>query len=230
MVVYGKDGDANGYYRIWNGSSWEPGEGTITAPTGVSSQNGWIRLASDPQSNRIVLGVLTNGGTAADIWLNVWDGSSWGTSILAENTATGSIYPNVAVAFESQSGQALAVYGENGQNVIRYRTWSSGSGWSGEQTDGPNMGAVPNTMILNSDPLSDDIMLTVQDFTSNLNYVLWNGSSWDTPNELETNTQETKNQPFVFLYDQQVVPPDHPPLSPSRRSCAKTFSCPPAAR
>ena len=77
MVVYGKDGDVDSYYRIWNGSSWELGEGTITAPAGVTLQSGWIRLASDPQSNRIVLGVLTDGGTGADIWLNVWDGSSW---------------------------------------------------------------------------------------------------------------------------------------------------------
>ena len=226
LVVYGKDGDANGYYRIWNGSGWEPGEGTITAPTGVSSQIGWIRLASDPQSNRIVLGVLTNGGTAADIWLNVWDGSSWGTSILAETTATGSIFPNVAVAFESQSGQALAVYGQNGQNVVRYRTWSSAGGWSGEQTDGPNIGAVSNTMTLDSDPLSDGIMLSVQDFTSNLNYVWWNGLSWLTPTELETNTQETKNQPFVFLYDQQAAPPSSSTTFTQTPAMCKDFVMP----
>ena len=67
MVVYGKDGQVNCYYRIWNGSAWVPGEGAIAAPAGVSEQVGWIRLASDPNSNRIVLGVLTTGGTAADI-------------------------------------------------------------------------------------------------------------------------------------------------------------------
>ena len=70
------------------------------------------------------------------------------------------------------------------------------------------MGAVPNTMVLDSDPASNSnqIMLAVQDFSSRLNYVAWTGSSWGSANNLETNTQETKNQPFVFLYDNQGAP------------------------
>jgi hypothetical protein len=38
---------------------------------------------------------------------------------------------------------------------------------------------------------------------SDLTYVLWDGTSWDTPSEQETNTAETKNQPFLFLWSQQ---------------------------
>jgi hypothetical protein len=88
--------------------------------------------------------------------------------------------------------------------VVRYRTWSSAGGWSAEQTDGPDIGATPNSMLLDSDPASDSdgIMLSVQDSGSDLNYVLWNGTSWETPSEQEINTGETQNQPFVFLWDQ----------------------------
>ena len=113
--------------------------------------------------------------------------------------------PNVGVAFESTSGQALAVYGRSSQNVFYYRTWINGSGWSGEQT-GPNLGENSNSLILDSDPLSDQIMLAAQDDGSDINYVLWNGSSWGTPNALRSTSGETKNQPFVFLYDQHIVP------------------------
>ncbi len=214
IVIYGKDGDPDCYYRIWNGSAWEAGEGSITAPAGVTLQVAWIRLASDPNSNRIVLGVVTTGGTAADIWLNVWDGSSWETSQLAEITATGSIFPAVAVAFESSSGEALAAYGENSQSVVRYRTWSSAGSWSDEQTDGPDVGAgeTPNTLLLESDPLSNNIMLAVQDDSGqDLNYVLWNSTSWGTPSEQEADTGEDKNQPFVFLWNQG--PFIHPTIS-----------------
>ena len=49
-------------------------------------------------------------------------------------------------------------------------------------------------------------MLAAQDDGSDINYVLWNGSSWGTPNALESTSGETKNQPFVFLYDQHIVP------------------------
>ncbi len=134
----------------------------------------------------------------------MWDGSSWVTPILAETTATASTSPNVAVAFESTSGQAIAVYSENGSSTIKYRTWDSGSGWSAEQT-GPNVGGVPNSVILAADTISDQIMLTVQDANSDVNAILWDGTSWGTPTELETNTTETKNQPFLFLWDQQLV-------------------------
>ena len=201
MVVYGKNSDANAYYRTWNGSSWST-ESTLTAAAGVSSELAWSTLAADPSSDRIVFGGLTSGGSSADVWLNVWDGSSWDTALKVESSAEGSTYPNLAVAFESQSGQALATYGEDGQNTVRYRTWESGSGWSSEQS-GPNIGNGSNSMTLDSDPLTDQIMLSVQDSGSDVSFVLWDGSSWGAPSQQESDSGETKNQPFVFLWDQR---------------------------
>jgi hypothetical protein len=196
MVVYGKNTHANPYYRIWDGVSWGF-EGTIAAPSGVTSEAKWLMLASDPNSNRIVLGVLTSGGD----WLSVWDGTSWIEPVLVETTEASTVCPNVAVAFESQSGQALATYGQSGQSVVRYRTWNSCDGWS-EERQGPDIGVTPNSMMLDSDPASDHVMLSVQNSNSELYYVLWNGGSWDTPSQQENDTGETKNQPFIFLYDQ----------------------------
>jgi len=89
--------------------------------------------------------------------------------------ATGYTYPNVAVAFESTTGQALAAYGSGTDTTVHYRTWNGS--WSADQT-GPALGGIPNSMTLDADPGSDKVMLSVQDASSDLSYVLWNGSSW----------------------------------------------------
>jgi uncharacterized repeat protein (TIGR01451 family) len=147
-----------------------------------------------------VLGVLTRSN---DIWLSVWDDSSWKPAETATTSATGQTFPAIAVALERLSGEPLAVYAESATSV-RYRTWDAVDGWSDEQ-NGPNIGGIPNTAILDSDPGSDYIMLSVQDDESDLNFVHWNGSSWGAPSELETNTNDTKNQPFAFLWGAQYV-------------------------
>jgi hypothetical protein len=211
MVAYGKNDDPNAYHRIWNGSSWEP-EVAIAAPAGVTAQTNWISLASDPSSDRIALSVLTSGGTSVDVWFDIWNGSAWETPVLAETGATGSIFPNAAIAFEAESGQALAVYGQNGEPAVRYRTWDTVDGWSSEQA-GPSLGATPNSMTLDSDPNSNRIMLSVQDSGADLNMALWDGTSFGAVTEHETDTGETKNQPFVFLWDQGSVTPGNPTSS-----------------
>ena len=65
MVVYG-NGTSSVYYRIWNGSIWS-GENSVAPPAGVASYARWTTLASDPNSNRIVMGVQSSdpdGGSA----------------------------------------------------------------------------------------------------------------------------------------------------------------------
>ncbi len=50
---------------------------------------------------------------------------------------------------------------------------------------------------------------------SDLHYVRWDGSTWSADNELTTNTGEVKNQPFVFIYDQDglLVEPNDAPVN-----------------
>lgn len=192
MVIYGRD-TTSAYYRTWNGSSWSA-ESSVAAPVGVTGQVRWTTLASDPTSDRIALAVLSN---SSEVWLNVWNGTSWDSSSLGTTSANGTNNPNVAVAFESTSGEAIATYGEG--PVVRYRTWTSGGGWSNEQnlTGATNS----NSMFLWSDLAGNEVMLGVQDVGSDVNYVLWDGAAWGTPAEHETNSGETKNQPFLFLWD-----------------------------
>ena len=55
----------------------------------------------------------------------------------------------MAVAWESTTGQALAAYA-TGADAVRYRTWNGT--WSGEQTDGPDVGHHTDALTLDADP------------------------------------------------------------------------------
>ena len=57
LLVYGGFASPLGSYQ-WNGASWIPG--AVFAPGGVSGAARWTTLASDPNSDRIALGVLTS--------------------------------------------------------------------------------------------------------------------------------------------------------------------------
>src|SRR5437762_9124317 len=59
---------------------------------------------------RSVLGVESNGN---DAWMDVWSGTAWGTPQLGiANGVTDTNNLEIAVAFESRSGDALAVRSE----------------------------------------------------------------------------------------------------------------------
>ena len=99
MLVYG-DAGASGYYRIWNGTSWSA-QASFAAPAGPFGL-AYINLAADPASNRIAV-AMTPPGTAGSVpyWLNVWDGSDWGTSLQATASGVDQLMPGIDVAFES---------------------------------------------------------------------------------------------------------------------------------
>jgi hypothetical protein len=168
VATYGKFfGDTKVYYRVWDGSTWSAESSTAAPSTSYVSGDypGFTTLASDPNSNRIVLGVTTANTWAPKTWMNLWDGTSWGASVTGTVTAVGYTFPGIAVAFESQTGDALAAFGNASLNYVYYKTWTSAVGWLPVQAQGPNVNAVPNVMILESDPNSDQIMLAAQNAT-----------------------------------------------------------------
>ncbi len=60
-------------------------------------------------------------------------------------------------------------------------------------------GATPNSMVLSPGSGPNGLMLAAQDDDSDLHWIHWNGTTWGAENELETDSGETKNQPFLFL-------------------------------
>ena len=200
LVVWGSGND-DVHFRVWD-AGWS---NEFVTPGIGGGYSRWITLGPDLNSNNIAMGVITND---QDVWLSVWNGAGWVNQITATTGTTGTTELSVAVGFEGTSGQAIATYGEN---VVtpRYRTWTSGSGWSGEGSL-PGIGAVSNSMALYPEPGTDAAMVAVQDDNSDVHYLYWNGSAWGADNELETSSGETKNQPFLFLWPGAVGSPASP--------------------
>ncbi len=201
MVVYAKD-QADVHYRTWNGSSWS-GESAITAPAGPAGKARWTDLAADPNSDRIGLAVLTE---SEDLWLAVWDGSTWNDAdkVTATLDTNDRNYRNIAIAFENAGGEILATYGSEA-TAVSYRTWAPGGGWTAEQV-GPNLGDKATSMTLDTDPQDNRIMLSVLDEGSDLNFVLWDGTAWGTPTEQEIDTGQSNAQPFAFVWQVDTTP------------------------
>ena len=211
IVVYdGTNNFTDLTYNTWNGTTWS-GQQTLTATTVRVWQADaeftthcfrphershrhrcrcrWVtesRLVC--RMGRGCLGRQTNGDHRA------WSGNSL----------------NVAVGFESQSGELLATYSEVA-TTPRYQTWSSGGGWSGE-LNAPDIGAYPQVMTLATDPAGDALMLGVQDSQSDLHYLRWDGDAWGADNELTTNTGETGVRPFTFVFNVDAPPPNDAPV------------------
>ncbi len=209
MVVYGKPTatSVNLFYRIWDPatSSWS-GEASITPPAGVTTQPQWVAIAADPFSNRIGVGVVTSGGRT---WLAVWNGSAWVNVQDATTSALTSAAQNVAVAFETLSGDLLAAYGVNSAPTaqVRYRTWTwdpvtaTGS-WSIEASGPAATNGNPNVIMLTRSPTTDRVMMAINTSSSRANYVYWDGAEWnDVVLEAAGNTQVTGQQPMIFLWN-----------------------------
>jgi uncharacterized repeat protein (TIGR01451 family) len=207
MAAYGKGwGDAKVYYRFWNGSSWtaEAALDPSVSPVVSTCTPNWLALAADPTSNRIGVGVQTVDCSSSNrLWAGVWDGSTWTSRVALAIQPTGYTYPNIAIAWESASGQLLTAFGDSATaNTVMYRSWSSTGLWSGVAS-GPNVAAAPNVLSLEPDPNADQIMLAAQNASGGLYYARWGGAPpFDAPIRLETNTGGATNyQPFLFLWD-----------------------------
>ena len=205
IVTFGKSGSTDVFYRVWDGASWSA-ESSLSAPVGVTGDPQWIVSSNDLSSDQIVIGTITDDSEA---WVSVWNGTSWETAVEIETIVEEKNSPNIAVAFENQSGEALVTYSEDGTDTVYYRTWDSVGGWSAEQILF-DAGHKVKSMTLDSHPTSDAIMLAVQDDGHDLNYILWDGSSWGTPTELENDTGDNNHQPFAFVWDQEGVLPTSP--------------------
>ncbi|MCP3983242.1 MAG: DUF4347 domain-containing protein, partial [bacterium] len=199
MLVWGEH-DNSVHYSFWDGTSFSA-EQTLNPPTGLSGDVVWTSIASDPTTDRIVLGV---GTESKETWVAVWDGSAWQAPQAAASNSPHSDRQAVAVAFESGSGQAIAAY-TTSSHQIAYQTWNSGGGWSGELV-GPDLGDHADALTLDADPSSNTVMLSVVDQAKSVCFVAWDGSSWGTPSQQEADAGTNRGQPFLFLWDQVSAP------------------------
>ncbi|RZI84761.1 MAG: tandem-95 repeat protein, partial [Rubrivivax sp.] len=203
MVAYAKTLDPNVYFSVFDGSSWGTAA-TAGTYTGLSTPQ-WVTLASDPNSNRIAMGLISSNGLQTSTSFQVWNNSgsqAWANRTALVNRTTSANAPTVAVAFEGKTGDLMAVYG-TGANTVGYQTLTSTGVWSAVQT-GPNGGGVAGVVTLSADRYTNHLVLGTQTTAGRLTYTTWDGSAWGTPTVAATNTGSTTTAAFAWLYQGNI--------------------------
>jgi hypothetical protein len=197
--------NGNLYYRMFDGTSWG-----LEGQAGNYSENATpygLSITSDPHSNRIAFG-LVSAASGSFFSINsynsfaIWSGSAWSARAAWMSNNVGpqsSMGPTVAVGFESQSGDALGVFGD-ASNSLQYTTWNhSTSTWSSLQTNSA-IGGRAQAIRLFSDPTTDHLMLGVNTTGSVLTFTDWSGSAWGAPATVATDTGLKWTPGFTWLW------------------------------
>ncbi|MCI5222872.1 MAG: DUF11 domain-containing protein, partial [Candidatus Electrothrix sp. AR4] len=165
--------------NVWNGTTWQLANTSLALPTGLltSSQPDQMRLATVPGSDDMVL--MVSDLNARD-YAYVWNGTSWSTPEIFDNCGTTPCGSNTAVhvAYEQQSGQAVAVYGKDADAKLYYRVLSSGT-WSAEASFDPGIATGQVGWVsLAADPSSNQLAVGVVTDNNETWLAVWNGSAW----------------------------------------------------
>lgn len=193
VFVYWDGSDSKLKFRTYDGSS-------LSSPTTIVTSSGnavnWVSLAAKPNSNEIMMIRLHSNSR---LYATVYDGTSWGSDTTLTNSARTSSYECFAGTYCSLSGLGIVTYCESTSQQPRYRT-RSGSGFSSEGSL-PTIGGDGYWIRMAADPTSNQVLLAAGDSSQNLNVNVWDGSSWGTDTELETNICWTSQRAFDVAYE-----------------------------
>lgn len=184
-VVVTCDGDADPTYRLWDGTSWAA-TGTVNITS--TSNCEWIRLASNPISNEIM---LLERNTGSRYEAQIWNAttSSWGNAYVIGGSMTEVAHEGMAAAYEKTGYQGVAVV-SNGNNANFIWTYWNGGAWNATATfalqDDFEFGNLATS------PTSDLLSLCYIDEDTDVGTVRWTGAAWVATTEHST-TAVSKN-------------------------------------
>lgn len=195
LVVYGPSGSVLPQFTRTDGTSWSTPQ---SVPASSSGDTLWVRLEPnpDPKSSEIILAYLSgnfdqiNGPvTQAVLHLLVWNGTSFGSEQTFNlglsgdniNLCVTCLPPIIGqpfdIAYEHQSGRAIASWGIAGDSTPRYAIWS-GSTWSSTASANQSAASSATSLVyfkLAGDPNSDQIALGTASIDGrNYDVQLWN--------------------------------------------------------
>lgn len=199
IVVWGDKLDDKPRYRIWDGSNWSAMSYAVDqGATDIL----WVKLAPDPNSDDILLGIEDDG---QDVNVQVWNGQTWGNYQQVEDTCGDDTEKLFDVAYESSSGDGIVVWADN-STIPKYRLWTGS--W-GSEASASTIGATVKWIQLAPDPASDSIMLMTSDDQADLNAQEWGGSSWAVASELQNNPSSS-SMCFSGVYSPGAAPTPAP--------------------
>ncbi len=132
LVVW-RQGDGNsGNENIWSnrydGTSWGTAELIETDDTQSSNT---VQIAMDNSGNAFAIWTQYDGSLGDNLWVNRFDGTSWGTSELIEaGSVGGGVDPQISF---DNTGNALAVWSRSNNTARIESVWASrfnGTDWS----------------------------------------------------------------------------------------------------
>lgn len=185
MVVWGRSASNNAWYSSYSGSSW----GAATSMGSVGSAPDWVRLASDPGSNGLLMFLCTANFVP---YLNNWTGSAWGaltsvsSALVVDDGHVGD------VAFSATGTTGLAVYrklASGVENRVYYRPWT-GSAW-GAEAAGFTVSANPDWFELAPKPGTSEIYFAVKSSGGILDAARWDGSTLSAKTSISTQLTST---------------------------------------
>lgn len=190
MLAYWSHTAGHFAYRIWNGSTWS--SEVLMTGSGADHSH-YVSLTSNPATDEIIL-LCQDHNSNMRLLARVWDGTSWSNwAVLEPTMPDNKDYESFAAAWERNSGRALVVYAESGQNQPRYRTWNGA--WSGESSL-PTIGHIPRWFRLESEPGSNRVFMLASDSADNVESNVWSGSAWGTTVQLSSDTESPDERRF----------------------------------
>lgn len=187
---------------IWDGTQWiSAGTNSLTANVGRPR---WVRLAANPlpTSNDIAMQVLTSGNT---VYGMLWTGAGWSSMSVTTGWGTSdtSNTQAIAVAYESQSGEALFTWGRNQDDEAQWRTWD-GTSLSTVSTGAFTLNAERIWWAqLAPDPYSDRMLLGVQgdNATPRIRTAYWDGSTFASEAAIATDSETNVSRGFDLAFE-----------------------------
>lgn len=129
-------------YKIWDGGSWSSETYLDDTSSASNLRYRSIALAQQRSSGSDILGLVGFESDGDDIQAWRWNGTQWEDEIEITSTSSTTSSPyrqNVAIAFESLSGDLIAIGGHGSSGDVSYAI-HNGSVWTGPWTFDTNGG------------------------------------------------------------------------------------------
>ncbi|MEK6967679.1 MAG: Ig-like domain-containing protein, partial [Nanoarchaeota archaeon] len=212
-------------YNIWNGTNLtyylNPTKAMsgLRGPTTDVATIRWIRLSSDPTSNRIIYASLDQ---SSDINLLEWSGTAWGARTGGadyDGSVELSTSPIIDVSYRGTTGIGTVFYGNLNNNFIHYGTCTNQANcaagtWSASETQCPSASDAGSNLafveVANS-LRSNELMVVIRGQSAPANALAekFDGSTCSATNFGSGTATHAAGRTAAFTYD------DYPDMTPA---------------
>lgn len=193
LIAYWNGNSSKLGFRTCDGTTIS-GETQITLPSSSNVQ--WVKFVPKPGTNEVAMFALNN---SKHLYAWIWNGSSLGSLTTLHSNLNTASEESFDAAYEGVSGELVVAYSPSSTNSPGYRRWN-GSSWTSHASM-PGIGQVARWIRLAADPASDQILFGATGDQKDLNVCAWNGSSWGSVSELESEVGWDQCRAFDIAYE-----------------------------